>query len=64
MNAHKELQTGGISGVFDQKLVILDFDVLSTELVESFLVFQYLSDIFMKMISFKFACVKMLMTSY
>ena len=27
VNAHKELQNEGISGVFDQKLVILGFDV-------------------------------------
>ena len=28
MNAHKELQTGGISDVFDQKLVVLNFSIL------------------------------------
>ena len=27
VSAHKELQNEGISGVFDQKLVILDFGV-------------------------------------
>ena len=60
MNAHKELQTGVISGVFDQKLMILDFNVLILNIEKSMIIAEIFQNLLLSLILYLFYIIKLL----